>query len=70
MMLSTFPWTENSGLLSNTLIFQENFTILNMGVEDMAEKAAADAAFEQGGWPAWIQFKAVVVYKKCTTCCA
>jgi hypothetical protein len=40
-----------------------------MGVADMAEKVAADAAYEKGGWPAWIQFKAAIVYQKCTSCC-
>jgi hypothetical protein len=39
-----------------------------MGVADMAEKAAADAAYEQGGWTGWMQFKLASIYQKCDCC--
>lgn len=35
----------------------------------MAEKAAADAAYQKGGWSGWFQYKAARTYHSCTNCC-
>jgi hypothetical protein len=36
-----------------------------MGVADLAEKAASEAAYQQGGWTGWFKYKAARVYQKC-----
>ena len=38
-------------------------------VSDTAEDLAANKAYEEGGYPAWIKFKAYMMWKQVTSCC-
>lgn len=61
-------------ILTRWLVFcrcqqkQEIYTESIMGVKDMAEKAASDAAYANGGWSGWFKYKAARTYQTVKTC--
>ena len=46
----------------------ENRTIMSW-IGDKAEDAVENKIFEEGGYPAWIKYKAWKAYESCAECC-
>jgi hypothetical protein len=39
-------------------------------IGDKAEDAVENKIFEEGGYPAWIKYKAWKAYESCSECCS